>query len=98
MTGCWVHWFEFCASGGKPFRNDITVLDVLTYAGDIENIAGLLGGQIEFGHGNICDDDQLSKIVFSHDRRYVIDLIRLRTELGWMSKHMDFVSGSKQTI
>ncbi|MEF2735874.1 MAG: GDP-mannose 4,6-dehydratase, partial [Bifidobacterium choerinum] len=33
----------------------VTVLDALTYAGNLENIKPLLGDQVEFVHGNICD-------------------------------------------
>lgn len=45
----------------------VTVLDALTYAGNIENIAGLPEDQVEFVHGNICDADLLDKIVPGHD-------------------------------
>ncbi|WEV59337.1 dTDP-glucose 4,6-dehydratase [Bifidobacterium sp. ESL0728] len=45
----------------------VTVLDALTYAGNIENIAGLPENQVEFVHGNICDADLLDKIVPGHD-------------------------------
>ena len=45
----------------------VTVLDALTYAGNIENIAGLPENRVEFVHGNICDADLLDKIVPGHD-------------------------------
>ena len=45
----------------------VTVLDALTYAGNIENIAGLPENCVEFVHGNICDADLLDKIVPGHD-------------------------------
>lgn len=45
----------------------VTVLDALTYAGNIENIAGLPEDRVEFVHGNICDADLLDKIVPGHD-------------------------------
>lgn len=45
----------------------ITVIDALTYAGNIENIAGLPGDQVEFIHGNICDEDLLNRVVPGHD-------------------------------
>ena len=32
----------------------VTVLDALTYAGNIENIAGLPEDRVDFVHGNIC--------------------------------------------
>ena len=33
-----------------------------------------------------------------HDRRYAIDSTKLRTELGWIPKHIDFASGLAATI
>lgn len=48
-------------------RTHITVLDALTYAGNIENIAGLPESQVEFVHGDICDADLLDRIVPGHD-------------------------------
>lgn len=45
----------------------ITVIDALTYAGNIENIAGLPGDRVEFVHGNICDEDLLNRVVPGHD-------------------------------
>ncbi|MDF7640337.1 dTDP-glucose 4,6-dehydratase [Bifidobacterium sp. ESL0784] len=45
----------------------VTVLDALTYAGNIENIKGLPEDQVEFVHGNICDAELLDKIVPGHD-------------------------------
>lgn len=42
---------------------DVTVLDKLTYAGNIENIAGIPEDRITFVHGDICDSDLLDKIV-----------------------------------
>lgn len=45
----------------------VTVLDALTYAGNIENIAGLSEGRVEFVHGNICDAELLDRIVPGHD-------------------------------
>ena len=41
----------------------ILVLDKLTYAGNIENIAGLDEDRFEFVHGDICDEALLEKIV-----------------------------------
>ncbi|WEV65549.1 dTDP-glucose 4,6-dehydratase [Bifidobacterium sp. ESL0764] len=45
----------------------VTVLDALTYAGNIENIAGLPEDQVEFVHGNVCDAELLDRIVPGHD-------------------------------
>lgn len=45
----------------------ITVLDALTYAGNIKNIEGLDETRVKFVHGNICDADLLEKIVPEHD-------------------------------
>ena len=45
----------------------VTVLDALTYAGNIENIAGLPEDRVDFVHGNICDAELLDKIVPGHD-------------------------------
>lgn len=45
----------------------VTVLDALTYAGNIENIKGLPADRVEFVHGNICDAELLDKIVPGHD-------------------------------
>lgn len=33
----------------------VTVLDALTYAGNRENLAGILDGRMDFVHGDICD-------------------------------------------
>lgn len=48
-------------------QTHVTVLDALTYAGNIKNIEGLPKEQVEFVHGNICDADLLDKIVPGHD-------------------------------
>lgn len=45
----------------------ITVLDALTYAGNIENIKGLPEDRVTFVHGNICDADLLDRLVPGHD-------------------------------
>ena len=45
----------------------VTVLDALTYAGNLENIRGILGDRVEFVHGNICGAELLDKIVPGHD-------------------------------
>lgn len=45
----------------------VTVLDALTYAGNIENIKGLPEDRVTFVHGNICDADLLDRLVPGHD-------------------------------
>ena len=45
----------------------VTVLDALTYAGNIENIASLPEDRVNFVHGNICDADLLDNVVPGHD-------------------------------
>ncbi|WP_297317150.1 dTDP-glucose 4,6-dehydratase [Bifidobacterium indicum] len=45
----------------------VTVIDALTYAGNIENIAGLPEDRVEFVHGNICDEELLNRVVPGHD-------------------------------
>ncbi|MDF7665578.1 dTDP-glucose 4,6-dehydratase [Bifidobacterium sp. ESL0745] len=48
-------------------QTHVTVLDALTYAGNVANIVGLPKSQVEFIHGNICDSDLLDRIVPGHD-------------------------------
>lgn len=45
----------------------VTVLDALTYAGNINNIKGLPEDRVEFVQGNICDAELLNQIVPGHD-------------------------------
>lgn len=45
----------------------VTILDALTYAGNIQNIAGLPQDRVEFVLGDICDPDLLDKVVPGHD-------------------------------
>lgn len=45
----------------------ITVLDALTYAGNLENISSLLSHNVDFVHGDICDDELLDRVVPEHD-------------------------------
>ena len=33
-----------------------------------------------------------------HDRRYVVDSTKLRTELGWRPQRADFMAGLQETI
>ena len=45
----------------------VAVLDKLTYAGNPENIAGLLSDRMELVVGDICDTGLLDKLVPGHD-------------------------------
>ena len=45
----------------------VTVLDALTYAGNLENIRPILGDRVEFVHGDICDVQLLERLVPGHD-------------------------------
>jgi dTDP-glucose 4,6-dehydratase len=41
----------------------VVVLDALTYAGNLDNLAGIPEDRMTFVHGNICDSELLDKIV-----------------------------------
>lgn len=45
----------------------ITVLDALTYAGNLENLAGIPARQMTFVHGNICDADLVGRLFADAD-------------------------------
>lgn len=45
----------------------VTVLDMLTYAGNRENIAGLPADRVELLVGDICDAELLDRLVPGHD-------------------------------
>src|SRR5450759_3951882 len=45
---------------------EITVLDALTYAGSLENLAPV-ADQIEFVHGNIADEGLVDRLVANAD-------------------------------
>ena len=45
----------------------VTVLDKLTYAGNRENIADLLGRRVELLVGDICDEELLDRVIPGHD-------------------------------
>ena len=45
----------------------VTVLDKLTYAGNLENLAGIPEDRMDFVHGDICDAALLDELVPGHD-------------------------------
>jgi dTDP-glucose 4,6-dehydratase len=46
----------------------LVVLDALTYAGNLENIADLIdAGRVEFHRGDICDEQLVAKLFGRHD-------------------------------
>lgn len=45
----------------------ITVLDALTYAGNLKNLEGCDPRKVEFIHGNICDTELLNRVIPGHD-------------------------------
>ena len=45
----------------------VTVLDALTYAGNLENLAGIPERQMTFVHGNICDADLVGRLFADAD-------------------------------
>ncbi|MCF2561196.1 dTDP-glucose 4,6-dehydratase [Bifidobacterium boum] len=45
----------------------VTVLDALTYAGNLENLAGIPSDRMDFVHGDICDAELLDRVVPGHD-------------------------------
>ena len=45
----------------------VTVLDALTYAGNIKNVEGLDESRFTFVKGNICDEDAVDKVVSECD-------------------------------
>lgn len=45
----------------------VTVLDALTYAGNLENLAGVPGGRMDFVHGDICDAELVDKLFAEAD-------------------------------
>lgn len=45
----------------------VTVLDALTYAGNLENLVGLPTERVEFVHGNICDATLVGQLFAHHD-------------------------------
>jgi dTDP-glucose 4,6-dehydratase len=45
----------------------VTVLDALTYAGNLDNLQGIPDDRLTFVHGNICDAELLNELVPQHD-------------------------------
>ena len=45
----------------------VTVLDKLTYAGTLTNLAGLSGDDFEFIEGDICDETLVQGLIKRHD-------------------------------
>jgi dTDP-glucose 4,6-dehydratase len=45
----------------------VTVLDALTYAGNLDNLQGIPDDRLTFVHGNICDAELLDELVPQHD-------------------------------
>ncbi|GAA6123663.1 dTDP-glucose 4,6-dehydratase [Bifidobacterium psychraerophilum] len=45
----------------------VTVLDALTYAGNLDNLKGIPEDRLTFVHGNICDAELLDELVPGHD-------------------------------
>lgn len=47
--------------------SSVTVLDKLTYAGSLSNLAGLTQDSFEFIQGDICDEDLTRRLAKTHD-------------------------------
>ena len=64
------HYVRTLVSGGYPeFEGaDVTVLDKLTYAGNLANLAPVPGA-LTFVRGDVCDADLLRDVVPGHDAR-----------------------------
>ena len=45
----------------------VTVLDALTYAGNLDNLTGLPGERMTFVHGDICDAELVDKLAADAD-------------------------------
>ena len=57
-----VHW----VAGNVP-QVHITVLDALTYAGNLENLEGVPGDRMDFVHGDICDAQLVDELFAKAD-------------------------------
>ena len=68
------HYVRTMLSGGYPGFEDaqVTVLDALTYAGNLANLAPVADGErYRFVRGDICSPDDLAAVVPGHD--YVVN-------------------------
>ncbi|MGI8330589.1 dTDP-glucose 4,6-dehydratase [Actinomadura scrupuli] len=62
------HYVRTLVSGGYPAWAgcEVTVLDKLTYAGNLANLEPV-AGRYAFVHGDICDGELLARVVPGHD-------------------------------
>lgn len=62
------HYVRTLVAGGYPAWAGaaVTVLDKLTYSGNMDNLAPAEGG-FRFVHGDICDTELLAEVVPGHD-------------------------------
>src|ERR1035437_5385649 len=84
----------------------VVVVDNLTYAGNLQNLKGAATDpRFIFVRADIADCglrsyEALKTFVQDrpgHDRRYAIDVIKIRLELGWQPRH-DFETGLRRTV
>ncbi|HEY1624389.1 MAG TPA: dTDP-glucose 4,6-dehydratase [Streptosporangiaceae bacterium] len=64
------HYVRTLLTGGYPgfSESSVTVLDKLTYAGNLTNLAPVSGNpRLEFVHGDICDAALLKSVLPGHD-------------------------------
>lgn len=61
------HFVRGVINGSLSGVSAITVLDKLTYAGTLTNLAGLPEGSFEFIHGDVCDEELAVKLTRRHD-------------------------------
>lgn len=61
------NYVRLIANGQLGGISKITILDKLTYAGTLTNLAEVQSGRYEFIKGDICDSDLVGKLVKDHD-------------------------------